>query len=54
VLRLVASSTCSAYECEFVALADQLSVPLVTLDRAVLREFPVVAINPSRFARRGV
>ncbi|TMI75737.1 MAG: type II toxin-antitoxin system VapC family toxin [Bacillati bacterium ANGP1] len=54
VLKLVASSTCSAYDCEFVALADQLSVPLVTLDRAVLREFPVVAISPSRFAPRGV
>lgn len=50
VLRLVASSTCSAYDCECGALADQLSVPLVTSDRRVLREFPVVAISPSRFA----
>lgn len=50
VLRLVASSTCSAYDCEFVALAEQLSVPLVTSDRVVLKEFPAVAISPSRFA----
>lgn len=49
VLRLVASSTCSAYDCEFVALAEQLSVPLVTSDRMVLKEFPAVAVSPSRF-----
>ncbi len=50
VLRLVASSTCSAYDCEFVALAEQLGVPLVTSDRVVLKEFQAVAISPSRFA----
>lgn len=52
VLRLVASSTCSAYDCEFVALAEQLSVPLVTSDRAVLKEFPAVAVSPSQFVER--
>lgn len=49
VLRLVASSTCSAYDCEFVALAEQLTVPLVTSDRAVLKDFPAIAVSPSRF-----
>jgi len=52
VLRLVASSTCSAYDCEFVALASQLSALFVTSDRRVLKEFPAVAISPSRFAER--
>ena len=43
VLQLVASSRCSAYDCEFVAAAQQLRVPLVTADRAVLLAFPDVA-----------
>ena len=54
VLRLVESSTCSAYDCEFVALAEHLKVALVTSDRRILRDFPSVAVNPSRYAERGV
>lgn len=40
VLELVAGSRCSAYDCEYVALAESLDAPLVTSDRAVLRSFP--------------
>jgi predicted nucleic acid-binding protein len=36
VLALAAASTCSAYDCEFVALANDLNIPLVTVDRQVL------------------
>lgn len=43
VLQLVASSRCSAYDCEFVAAAQQLGVPLITADRALLHAFPAVA-----------
>lgn len=43
VLQLVARSRCSAYDCEFVAAAQQLGVPLVTADRALLEAFPGVA-----------
>jgi len=45
VFDLVAVSSCSAYDCEFVALALQLGVPLVTCDRQILRDFPDVAID---------
>ena len=50
VLQLAVESGCSAYDCEFVALAQSLDAPLVTLDRALLREFPELAIAPDSFA----
>jgi hypothetical protein len=43
VMRFVAASTCTAYDCEFVALATELGVPLVTTDKQILRDFPQVA-----------
>jgi len=43
VLDLVASSTCTAYNCEFVALARELRVPLITTDKQILRDFPRIA-----------
>ncbi len=43
IMRLVSDSNCSAYDCEFVALAQYLEVPLVTSDKQILLEFPDVA-----------
>ncbi|MDH3973025.1 MAG: type II toxin-antitoxin system VapC family toxin [Deltaproteobacteria bacterium] len=40
VMQLVNKSDCSAYDCEFVALARHLNVPLITADKKILREFP--------------
>ncbi|WP_025322459.1 type II toxin-antitoxin system VapC family toxin [Deferrisoma camini] len=45
VLRFVRESPCSAYDCEFVALAAELGCLLVTADRAVLRAFPALAVS---------
>jgi len=50
VLQLAALSGCSAYDCEFVAVAQDLGVPLVTRDRQVLRAFPRVAMSLASFA----
>jgi predicted nucleic acid-binding protein len=50
VLQLAARSRCSAYDCEFVALARDLNVRFVTADREVLRAFPSVAVGPLDFA----
>jgi len=51
VLTLALDSGCSAYDCEYVALADALGVPLVTFDAEILRAFPVRAIAPDDFIR---
>lgn len=40
VMQLVENSDCSAYDCEFVALAQGLDLPLVTSDAQILRAFP--------------
>ena len=45
VIGLVVASSCSAYDCEFVALARQMGIPLVTEDAGLLRAFPDVAIG---------
>ncbi|MCC5795124.1 MAG: type II toxin-antitoxin system VapC family toxin [Chromatiales bacterium] len=39
VLELAAQSGCSAYDCEFVALAEYLDVPLLSADRKLGRQF---------------
>ena len=51
VLQLVATSNCTAYDCEFVALAHAEGVQLVTTDRQILREFPEVAISLEQFVQ---
>jgi predicted nucleic acid-binding protein len=40
VLELVRDSDCSAYDCEFVALAVRLGVKVVTMDKKTLKAFP--------------
>jgi hypothetical protein len=44
-MDLVASSDCSAYDCEFVPLAEDLATPLVAVNRKKLREFPQIAVS---------
>ena len=44
VLELVRDSDCSAYDCEFIALAMKLDTKLITMDKKLLRAFPKRAI----------
>ena len=44
VLELVRDSDCSAYDCEFVALAMSLGTKLVTEDKKLLKAFPAHAL----------
>ena len=50
VLKLTSTSMCSAYDCEFIATANDLKVPLVTVDKQLLREFPSVAVSLTSFS----
>ncbi len=45
VMRLAAQSHCSAYDCEFVALAQDLGLPLITSDKMILKEFTDTAVS---------
>lgn len=50
VLELVHASDCSAYDCEFIALAIRLETNLVTMDGKLLRAFPdrAMALNSGK------
>jgi predicted nucleic acid-binding protein len=50
VLELVRDSDCSAYDCEFIALAMKLDIRLVTMDKKLLRAFPKRAVALSLVA----
>jgi predicted nucleic acid-binding protein len=50
VLNLTAQSGCTSYDCEFVALADDLGVPLVTADQKVVVAFPRSVVGLREFA----
>lgn len=45
VLQLASRSSCSAYDCEFVALAKLLHTKLVTADQQILAQFPETAVS---------
>lgn len=51
ILELAQAAHCSAYGCEYVALAQDLGVPLVSTDPALLREFPGTAVALEEFAK---
>ncbi len=44
VLELVRDSDCSAYDCEFIALAIKLDTKLITVDKKLLKAFPERAV----------
>lgn len=44
VFELVQASNCSAYDCEFTALARKLGTKLLTMDGKLLKAFPETAV----------
>ena len=53
VLQLADESGCSAYDCEFIALARYFRVPLATNDGTLLRAFPNTAQSIERMLGMG-
>lgn len=51
VLELATRSGCSSYDCEYVALAQELGVPLVSADRKLGKAFPAIVRDPAKFAK---
>lgn len=46
ILDAAVASPCSAYDCEFVVLAEKLGTKLITYDKKLLQEFPAIAVTP--------
>lgn len=49
VMDLVSSSGCSAYDCEYVALAKDFNINLVTSDKKILKKFSQITIPLDTF-----
>lgn len=49
VLEHASKSGCTAYDCEFVSLAERLGTSLVTADKKVLAAFPSTAMSMAEF-----
>ncbi|MGB5633752.1 MAG: type II toxin-antitoxin system VapC family toxin [Waterburya sp.] len=47
ILNLATNCTLSAYDCEYVLLAQNLRINLVTNDSKIIKEFPHITINLS-------
>ncbi len=51
VLKLATDTGCSAYDCEFIALAKSLNLKLITADKKLLNTFPDIAFTAKNFVR---
>lgn len=51
VFDCVSRSERSAYDCEFVALAIELGIRLITTDEPIVSEFPSVAVHLRDYAK---
>ena len=52
VLSVASEGGLTAYDAEYVALARQLKITLVTSDTEVLKKFPAVAMTPEQFLKK--
>lgn len=49
IMTLIEKSSCSSYDCEFIALAQNLGTKLITYDKKILFEFPSIALKPEDY-----
>lgn len=53
-MEFIQNSSCSAYDCEFLALADHLKVNLITYDKQILNAFPEIAVRPEDYVAKNI
>ncbi len=46
VYSLANKSNCSSYDCEFISLAEELDIKLITMDKQILSSFPALSAKP--------
>lgn len=51
IFELISKSDCTAYDCEFLALAQQLDILLVTADKQLLKRFPNSTMSLEEFTK---
>lgn len=49
VLKLSLESGCSAYDCEYVALAQEKTTPFLTYDKKIINQFPNTVLTIEEF-----
>ena len=54
ILTLIKNSDCTAYDCEFVALAKQLNIKLITADKQLLEQFPGFTSSLEEFTKQNL
>ena len=52
VFTLSMHSGCSAYDCEFVNLAQDLGIPLVTMNKKILQNFQGIAVSIQEYLEK--
>ena len=52
VLQAAEEGSVCVYDAEYVALARQLQVKLVTTDEKILEQFPAISVSPSDFLKQ--
>ena len=52
ILTVAVESGCSAYDGEFIALALETGLPLLTYDRKLIDLFPAIALTPGEWLIR--
>jgi predicted nucleic acid-binding protein len=52
VMELGRNSNCTAYDCEYVALAKAKGLTLLTWDGKILKAFPEIATTPEKFLEK--
>ena len=49
VMEYAFKGGCTVYDCEYVVLAHDFKVPLITTDAQILHAFPKIAVSPVKF-----